>query len=144
MESLRSTRRCRRQARQRQVLELRTAGFTQPQIAEKLGVDQATVSRDLKEAFSAYAQELDEEKKHYARLDLRRLEAIIAAQWPAAEEGCTKAARVVLAALERRAKLLGLDAKQQVEVSLNNTTDELDPAVMENRLKALLDNSTSN
>ena len=97
--------------RQKQAMELRKQGLSQVQIAERLGVNQSTISNDLKVAFEAYAKECDEERVHWARLDLLRVEAMLFALWPKVEQGDSQATTVALRALERRAKLLGLDAQ---------------------------------
>lgn len=99
---------------------------TQAQLADMLGddVDQSTVSRDIatlrrRWQHSALA-------KTDARIGLQdaRYEAMIAAHWPAAMQGKTRNAEVVMQAMAQQSKLLGLDQPEKQDLNLNHVIRE--------------------
>ena len=100
--------------KQRQALELRKAGASYDQIAEKLGW------RGRSGAFNAVMRALrktiQEPADDVRKLEVERLDALLLALWPQARQGNQGAVDRVLRVMERRSKLLGLDAptKQQV------------------------------
>jgi len=103
-------------AREREVkaLELRKAGASYKQIAEKLGY------ADPKGAWSAVMRALDrlvpkEDAEKVRKLELSRLDTIALRLWKRiVEEGDIQAVNAYLRVMERRARYLGLDAPQKV------------------------------
>lgn len=89
-----------------QVVQLRIAGLSQVDIAERMGMSQSQVSRIIRKALEAQAHE---GKETLRELELARLERLHSATWPAALRGNLGAASVVLKASERRSRLQGLD-----------------------------------
>lgn len=94
--------------RERDALELRKGGMTFERIAEQLGyADRSGAWRAVNAALSATLQEPSDELR---RLECERLDALLLAMWPKALEGSTWHVDRCLAVMDRRAKLLGLDA----------------------------------
>ena len=125
----------RRQAEKRCV-QLRLAGATFSEIAEQLGYS------DASGAWQLYQRAMDREiQPMTAQIrdeELRRLDRIMSAYWGRAlgaggSEPSPKAAEVVFKAMDRRAKLLGLDApvKAQVEVSKCDDGEVVEGMVVE-------------
>ena len=118
-----------------QVMSLRLGGATFIQIAEQVGY------RDAPEAYVAYKRGMDETIQPIADEiryeELRRLDRLILTWWPKAlgaanTDPSPKAADIVFRCMEKRAKLLGLDApiKQEVELSYDDG-DEVSAKVAE-------------
>lgn len=101
--------------RQRRALELRIAGKTLEQIAVELGyagpqgADQA-IRRALRKTLQEPADTL-------RVLELIRLDKLMAGLWPFAVLGKTEAIDRVLKIMDRRAKLMGLDAPLKISVA---------------------------
>lgn len=96
------------------------AGRTQAAIADDLGLSQQRVSQIIGEVRSTVD---DRDRSHMAMMDMERLSWLMDAQMPAAMKGDVGASRVVLAALARRAKMLGLDAAEPLKVTLDRDLD---------------------
>lgn len=123
-------------AMENRVMTLRLAGMQFDQIAEEVGYADASGSykayqRVMARTVQPVADEIREE-------EVRRLDRLISAYWPRAlgaggSDPSPKAAEVVYKAMDRRAKLLGLDApvKQEVEVTTYDDTDEVKRQVMD-------------
>lgn len=116
--------------RARQALQLRINGATFTAIAETLDVSPSTahkyVARALADIPRAEADEL-------RTLECQRLDALQRAHWEMALAGDAAATDRVIRIIDRRAKLLGLDAPQQVEIA--GADVDLDATV--NRLLAV-------
>lgn len=92
--------------RAHQVMQLRIAGLSQEEIAERVGLSQSRVSRII----TAHLQEQRAQDTNDLRaLEVERTEQLHRAVWPKALRGDAGAASVVLRAGDRRARLLGLD-----------------------------------
>ena len=107
----------------RKAVELRTQGWTFQRIADELGVSVASahnaVTRYLEET-RAISREGAEEIR---RLELDRLDRILATIGPLAEGGDLAAVDRVLRLQERRAHLLGLDAPKASSVVVDARPD---------------------
>lgn len=98
-----------------QAVELRKAGATFDEIATALGYSNKgtayrAVEQALKEAVREPALQLIE-------LEVQRLDLMLRALWPAVARGQLGAVDRALRVAERRARLLGLDAAQQIQHS---------------------------
>jgi Sigma-70, region 4 len=93
--------------RERHALELRKGGATLAQVGEALGVSKARASQLLERALGRLPRESGEEVR---RLEVERLDALLMAMWPQAMKGSGWAVGRCLEVMERRARLLGLDA----------------------------------
>jgi hypothetical protein len=107
-ESKFSPRRLSAYTRELRALELRLKGLSFREIATKLGYADHTgayraVEAGLKKGFEEPAGQV-------RKLELARLDSIMRPLWPKAKRGGVKAIDRILKIMERRAKLLGLDA----------------------------------
>lgn len=103
--------------KERKVLELRRAGYTLDDIARTVGYASPSgafyaLRRALKRTLQQPADELRE-------MEADRLDRLQAAAWAKALQGDVRAIDTVLRIMDRRAKLMGLDApgKMQVETT---------------------------
>lgn len=101
--------------RTKQALELRLAGFTYTQIAEKLGYSSRPAA--FKAVMNAMKRTLREPAEKVRELELDRLDELLKGLW-------FYRSRVdytdrILKIMERRSKLLGLDAPERVQKVLN-------------------------
>lgn len=107
--------------KERQTLELRRAGVTFDVIADRLGF------HDRGGAYKAYrralARTLQEPADELRQTELDRLDRLHAAYWPQAMRGDVRAGQMILRIAERRARLLGLDAPEQVNVHRTSAED---------------------
>jgi predicted DNA-binding protein (UPF0251 family) len=117
-----------------EALRLRSQGLTYRQIASRLGVNESTAYRRVQRALEAIPFE---EVSEYRQLEQVRLDALQQAIWDKAMSGDLRAIDRVLAILQRRAKLLGLDAPTRNQVELSDFTAE-DIAAEVQRLERLL------
>jgi hypothetical protein len=97
------------------------AGFTQEAIAAEHGISQQRVSQVLAEVRATVG---DAARVDAALLAQERADALLAAVWPAARDGDTRAVLAALKVLERMAKALGTDAVEPVTVSFERHVDE--------------------
>lgn len=124
--------------RELQVLELRRAGGTWSDIARVVGYNDASAAR------KAYVRVTDrtlrESAEEARELELDRLDRLMAPYWgPATRQGDRKAAEFVLKVIDRRAKLLGLDAPTKVQAEVvtydsNSIRAELDRIIAGNAI----------
>jgi hypothetical protein len=96
-----------------QALNLRIKGFTLSAIGEKLGISKSRAFQYVSEGLAKLNQVAVVEAEELRRLTCEQIDQLLAAHMPAALQGDTKAAGVVLRALDSRAKLFGL-VKPQV------------------------------
>lgn len=101
---------------QAKALELRRAGRSYSEIAAALGASKGFAHKlvhqglaDAREAIAGSADALRAE-------EASRLDALLTATWPDARRGNLSAVDRVLKIMERRAKLLGLDAPERREI----------------------------
>lgn len=102
--------------REVRVLELRRAGLTWANIADQVGYADPTG------AYAAYKRAvkrvLKEPVQEVLDQELDRLDRLQVAVWPRAMKGDDRAINTILRLMERRAKLLGLDAAQKVQAEV--------------------------
>lgn len=103
-----------------EAISLRTQGLTYRAIAERMACDTSTAWRRCQRALQAAPVEAASEHR---ALELLRLDALHAAFWPKALEGNAQAAKLILATMERRARLLGLDRPTQVTLEHFSSAD---------------------
>jgi len=100
---------------QLKALELRKAGISYARIAETLGYkDGSGAWRAVKAALKKTLQEPAEELR---TLEIERLDAMLAAIWGSVKQGQYGAQDRALKIMERRAKLLGLDAPTKQDIT---------------------------
>jgi transcriptional regulator with XRE-family HTH domain len=106
------------------VAKLWTRRLTQEEIAAAVGVDQSTVSRDVKALVAAWREEAlgdvtDLRARELADLDAMEREAAMAASADVSPQELARLLEVRLRIKDRRSRLLGLDAPQRQEVAWN-------------------------
>jgi len=100
---------------QLKALELRKAGISYARIAETLGYkDGSGAWRAVRAALKKTLQEPSDELR---MLEIERLDAMLAAIWGSVKQGQYGAQDRALKIMERRAKLLGLDAPVKADVT---------------------------
>ena len=113
-------------------LELRSMGWTFRAIAEAIGVDVKTAFRDVTDALADHRESYAETAADVRTVELARLDRL----WRRAEDllesdddDGAKAIGAALRIMERRARLLGLDAQvEQVAGSVTLTVEVPSPA----------------
>lgn len=115
------------------MLERRRAGDTYRQIADaaiaKFGLDglpsgwsDRYAHKDLMRELERMRADMYEDAQAVRQIELERLDALLSSLWTkAADRGDVGAVDRVLRIMERRAKLLGLDAASEVNVSATLT-----------------------
>lgn len=96
--------------RRRQCVELRLSGASVGAIAGKLGLSKSTVHKHLTKAMVEATEALDRPASEIKALELARLDRLLLAVWGNASKGDVQHVDRALKIMERRAKLLGLDA----------------------------------
>ena len=114
-----------------QALELRKTGFTYAEIALNLGY--RSPSGAEKAVRSAIRKVFLEPATEVLKIELFRLDALLQAIWQKAKDGDYQAVDRVLRIMERRAKLLGLDAATplRVEAEFYHTPEQAQPKASE-------------
>lgn len=104
--------------------ELALQGKSYRVIGEALGVAPMTAFRDVE----AHAREIQQPVAEQVRKqEVARLDALLDNLWPRVEQGDDKAVANVLRVMDRRAKLLGLDAPAKQDI----TVQQVDPKDIE-------------
>lgn len=106
------------------VLDLRRTGMTLRAMATEMGyADHAGVLKLLRAAISDIPKEARDE---LIAIESERLELLQNATWEHALTGDPQSVAVALRVMERRASLLGLDAKRSVDVNLTESPEWAD------------------
>lgn len=114
-----------------QALQLRQAGASYRAIADKLGVSLGQAHSYVSEALAALAAENRDKTVELRQLELERLDRMMLAIWPLVVRGDLKSMNTALKIVAQRAKLLGLEAPQQHEVTgLNGGKIEMEVDVL--------------
>jgi hypothetical protein len=121
--------------RQREALavDLRAEGLTYREVGERLGITRQMATRVVKRGLATLVRESAAE---LLALDNERVDMVWRAMWPHARAGSAPHAMVCLKALERRARLFGLDAPARSEVTAHITAEET--AALDKEIEALL------
>lgn len=114
-ESVHSPRRIESVEKQAQALEYRKQGLSYSQIAQRLGFNSPQVAWNAVE--SAIQRILREPAEAVRTIELERIDAMFLSVFEKACDGDPMAITPCLRLMERRAKLLGLDAPVKTELS---------------------------
>lgn len=101
--------------RRSMIINMRASGMTLEQIAEHMGISTPTVSRILKAALNRDAERDAQRVEQLRELELMRLDTLQTSLWARAIKGDVQAHDRVMKIMDRRAKLVGLDAPQKIE-----------------------------
>jgi hypothetical protein len=128
-----------RAERTARALELRKAGLTFRQIGADLGVTEQRAHQVVTRELARLNAKRAEDGDTVTRLEVERLDALLATVWPKALAGDLPSFDRVLAVLARRAKLLGIDAeKPTTGVTMQNITVEMTDRERADAIAALL------
>lgn len=130
-QSKTSRRRVRATERQREALELRKAGHPYSKIGEELGISAPAAHGLVSKALAAIREESSELAEDVIRLELERLDALLAAVWDAATVGESDKVDRALKIMKRRAELLGLDAPTRQEIKTDTGEEAWLAAIFE-------------
>lgn len=115
--------------RRTKAIALRMAGADWDTIADRLDYSsRAHACKDLTRALAANLAEMGRSVEELREVELMRLDRLQAALWAAAVGGDVRAVDSVLRIVDRRCKLLGLDAPLRAEVF---TVDAIDAQIAE-------------
>ena len=92
---------------------MRLAGASYRQISATLGVPLATAHRQVQRMLTEYAETATQLRD----MEVARLDRLLMGHWTKAIGGDVNATRTVLSIMDRRAKLLGLDAPQRIDLT---------------------------
>jgi len=106
--------RLRASQRRLRCLELRKAGKTYTEIGAEIGITASGAYRAVAREMQRLAETARDTAVQVRDLELDRLDALQAASWGKAMDGDATATNAILRIMERRARLLGLDAPEKV------------------------------
>ena len=102
-----------RAERRRQAFSLRLAGVAYEDIGNKLGISKQSAHSLVKRTLDESRERLHEDVESIRKIELRRTEALFMSLWPNRMQ--PRVADTLLRVLERRARLLGLDAPTRID-----------------------------
>jgi len=100
--------------RRTQALELRKAGATFKQIGQAMHFSEQHAHKIVTEELVRMNQHRAETALEVTRLELERLDALWLGQWPQAKAGNAQSVDICLKIMQRRARILGLDAPTKI------------------------------
>lgn len=106
------------EAKELKVLDLRRAGFTFQRIAEEVGY--ATASGAQRALERIMTRNLPQAPEEFRWQELDRLDRMQVALWPRAMKGDDRAINTIVRLMERRARLVGIDAPQRIQAEVVN------------------------
>jgi hypothetical protein len=106
--------------RQFKALELRRMGKGYVEISSALGIGKSQAHRLVQAGLQDARAQVDAEANELKAEEISRLDAMLAGLWPDARKGHHSAVDRVLKIMERRARLLGLDAPQRMALGGHN------------------------
>lgn len=114
--------------RRGKAIALRLAGMDYDNIAQRLGyADRAAACKDIQRALEANVAQQTQSADTLREVELMRLDRLQAAAWQAAAQGNLKAIETVLKVVDRRCRLLGLDAPIKADISVSDAlTSEIE------------------
>jgi len=101
--------------RQLEALELRKRGFAFREIGRRLNISHVQASRDVNAELGRLAELCKDSAEELRQLELERLDMLMLGLEPMARVGKPDAVNAYLKVMERRSKLLGLDAPAKQE-----------------------------
>jgi hypothetical protein len=107
-----------RESKEAKVLELRRAGFTFQRIAEEVGY--ATPSGAQRALERIMTRNVPQAPEEFRWQELDRLDRMQVALWPRAMKGDDRAIGTIVRLMERRARLVGIDAPQRIQAEVVN------------------------
>lgn len=115
--SPRAPKRVRAREREDQAMKMRLAGASQQAIGDALGVSHQAVGKMLDRALDRTAKDTDANADKLRLIEIARLDRLNLKMSPLAEQGSMGAVDRCLRIMERRARLLGLDAPTKADLT---------------------------
>jgi predicted transcriptional regulator len=104
--------------REKVAIELRKSGATYEAIGDQLGVSAQAAHQHVQRALKRIIDETNETADEVRTIELQRLDRALQAIWRRVLQGDVHAIDRSIRIMERRAKLLGLDAPTKVEAEV--------------------------
>lgn len=117
--------------KERDVFRLRSAGKTYAEISRELKIPIGAVAKCVSRVVRRLIQETDQSAKHLRAFELARLDSWLSTLSDKIDSGDCKAIETALKIIERRHKLLGLDAPDKSAVVQVNWADLVASASVE-------------
>lgn len=108
-----------------QLLQRVIAGQTVKRAAEQLNIVYTTALKWYHDALQKVYDDNTELREQTLGRELKTLEMLQRALWPAALQGHVRSVEVMLAVMDRRAKYLGFDAATKVQVEVTRVDEAL-------------------
>jgi hypothetical protein len=99
--------------REHQALAMRRQGMTYEAIGRALGINASSAWRAVERAYQRSLRLCDEDANFNRQLDLDRMDVALRALWPHIEAGKEGAIDRLLAIIDRRMRLLGLETRRR-------------------------------
>lgn len=107
----------------RRIVNLFLAGARVDEIARTMNLSRETVYRERRAALQSAMPLRDKAQAELVEVELQRLDRLQRAHWEAAVKGGIGSSKIVLACIDRRAKMLGLDAPVKVDATIRSELD---------------------
>ena len=123
--------------RRRSAVAMRRLGCSYQEIGDKLGITRQAAYKTVAVSLKQIEDEIAEDARAVRRLELERLDhwMVLVAQEIRKADDVIRAIQCGLRLMERRARLLGLDAKEPIEINVIQD----DPADFESQLGTMSD-----
>lgn len=110
--------------RRKEALEYRKAGLTFEEIGSRLGVTRQAAHKTVMVALSDISEKIAETADDIRTLELERLNDLFQVSYKAAMRGNLDAIDKCIKIMDRRSKLLGLDAPSKASVEFSRMSDD--------------------
>lgn len=127
-----------RAQRAAQIMQLRKEGLTYRAIGERVGLSYEMVRREIQIVMRQYLEDAKDSQHEIVMLELLRLDDLLTSAYQGAMNGEAKMIDAVLKIMERRAKLLGLDAQVTTRQVQLTVTPEQIGAMSDDELEQLI------
>lgn len=108
-------------ARRANAIVLRLAGLDYDTIAQRLDyADRAAAYKDIERALQANIAQQAQSADALREVELMRLDRLQAAAWQAATRGELRAIETVLKVIDRRCRILGMDAPIKADITVSD------------------------
>jgi DNA-binding CsgD family transcriptional regulator len=108
---------------QRRIVNLFIAGARPDEIAETMGLSRETVYRERRAMLAEIMPLRDKAAEELRERELLTLDRLQRAHWTEALKGNVGSSKIVLSCVDRRAKMLGLDAPVKVDARVRSELD---------------------
>lgn len=131
-----SQRRIEAQERRAKAVQLRRMGWSYGRIANQLGITKSSAHKAVTKAMTEVQQLLDTDAETARAMELERLDELQSYLWLPASKANAQAVEKILKIMERRAKLMGLDAPSKVAPTNPNGDEPYDRPMTDAELDA--------